>query len=127
MQSPRWLIINDRHEEALNNLRLLRQGTRTEEEIAIELAATEIALREEPEQGNYREIWQPENIRRTLIATGINFVQEMSGQQITAKFGALIVEDVGGIDPFIMCVTRPMLTSRGTDFDAAPSYLRSRE
>ena len=101
-ESPRWLLVNDRHEEALKNLRLLRQGKRTEEEIAIELAVTEKALREEPEQGRYREVWQRENIRRTLIATGINFVQEMSGQQITSKFGALIVEDVGGIDPFIM-------------------------
>lgn len=28
--------------------------------------------------------------------------QEFSGQQITAKFGALVVKDIGGIDPFIM-------------------------
>ena len=101
-ESPRWLLVNGRHEEALENLRLLRQGKRSEEEIALELEATQTALRKEPEQGRYKEIWQRDNIRRTLIATGINFVQEMSGQQITAKFGALIVEDVGGIDPFIM-------------------------
>jgi hypothetical protein len=31
-------------------------------------------------------------------------VQEISGQQITSKFGALMVEEVGGIDPFIMYV-----------------------
>ena len=101
-ESPRWLLVNGRPEEALRNLRLLRQGKWSEEEIAAELEATQKALRKEPEQGKYREIWQRDNIRRTLIAVGINFVQEMSGQQITAKFGALIVADVGGIDPFIM-------------------------
>ena len=36
----------------------------------------------------------------------------MSGQQITAKFGALMVEMVGGISPFIMLVTAHLLIER---------------
>ena len=124
-QSPRWLLVNNRRGEALENLRLLRQGKRSKEKFAAEFQATEIALREEPEKGTFKEILQREIIRQTLIACGIickhlseslfphvsthtvcyrAVFQELSGQQITSKFGALMIKEVGGISPFIMLV-----------------------
>lgn len=57
-ESPRWLLQKGRHEEALHNLRLLRQGKFTEEEIMQEYTECMSTLNLTVEKGRFVELFQ---------------------------------------------------------------------
>ncbi|KAI0026069.1 sugar transporter [Xylariomycetidae sp. FL0641] len=103
-ESPRWLLLKGRKDEARQSLSLLREGKRTDNQIGVELENLQIALESEVEQGRFRELFQGINRKRTMIAIGINFFQEIMGQQIVSKFGALMVKSIGNPSPFVMTV-----------------------
>lgn len=57
-ESPRWLLQKDRPEEALANLRLLRQGKFTEEQILEEYKEFQSTLNVTVEKGKFAELFQ---------------------------------------------------------------------
>lgn len=71
-QSPRWLLLKGRRDEALASLTRLREGKRSEEEILMELEGIEFSLENEIEQGSFKEIFQGVNLKRTMVAVGVN-------------------------------------------------------
>lgn len=93
-------MTRDRHEEALVNLRKLRQGTKTENEILQEYETLRIALAEEPEQGSFIELFQGDNRKRTAIVVFTNFFQQATGQAFASQYGTLYVKSLGTINPF---------------------------
>lgn len=101
-QSPRWLLLQDRVEEARTNLRKLRMGNLTESEIEEELAALQFALRKESEKGKYKEMFQGVNLKRTLIVVLANFFQQATGQAFASQYGAIYIKSLGTVDPFNM-------------------------
>lgn len=103
-ESPRWLIIMDRHDEALANLHKLRDGVFSEEEIIREFEVMRIAVANEKDQGKFSELFHRNNILRTFIACGVHGFQNACGQDLVSKFGSLIVKSLGTISPFIMTV-----------------------
>ncbi|KAL1858883.1 hypothetical protein VTK73DRAFT_7741 [Phialemonium thermophilum] len=103
-ESPRWLMIQDRHDEALANLRQLRAGVFTEDEILREFETLRIGLAEEQDKGRFLELFQGRNLLRTFIACGIHGFQNTCGQDLVSKFGSLIVKSLQTISPFIMTV-----------------------
>lgn len=57
-ESPRWLLQKDRPEEAIANLRLLRQGKFTEEEIQQEYREFQGTLNATAKRGRFIELFQ---------------------------------------------------------------------
>lgn len=110
-ESPRWLLLNDRPEEALASLRQLRgqAGSGTETETVSrgghltpeeELARLRTSLIHEQNQGTYSDLFRGSNLRRTLIALGMNFFIQATGSPFTAAYGTLFVQSLNSINPF---------------------------
>lgn len=57
-ESPRWLLQRGRKEEAMKNLRLLRQGKYTEDQIKEEYAGFVTTLNATVEKGSFKELFQ---------------------------------------------------------------------
>jgi len=92
--------LNDRTEDARTSLRKLRQGTMTEQEIEKDLEQQALALIQAPEQGKFIELFQGSTLKRILVAMGINFFQQATGQAFVSQYGVVYVKSLGTIDPF---------------------------
>lgn len=105
-ESPRWLLLNDRPDEALASLRQLRgqagSGTGTGSHLTAEeeLARLQTSLIHEQNQGTYSDLFRGSNLRRTLIALGMNFFIQATGSPFTAAYGTLFVQSLNSINPF---------------------------
>lgn len=99
-ESPRWLLLNDRVDDALESLRKLRgsgTGTQTPEEEIVQL---QTSLIEEQNKGTYADLFRGSNRKRTLIAMGMNFFMQATGSPFTAAYGTLFVQSLHSINPF---------------------------
>lgn len=99
-ESPRWLLRKDRVEEAWQNLRKLREGAFTEEQIEAEFKELRTSLEQEVEQGRFIELLQGNNLKRTAIVIAVNFLMQASGQAFVSQYGAVYVKTLGTINPF---------------------------
>ncbi|KIX03630.1 uncharacterized protein Z518_07183 [Rhinocladiella mackenziei CBS 650.93] len=105
-ESPRWLLVHNRPEEAMVSLRKYRQGRFTEEEIVEEYQTQVAFVRMNHEKGTFQEMWQGTNLKRSLIVIGANISIQISGQSFSSKYGAVFLKDIGAIDPFAMyCIS----------------------
>lgn len=98
-ESPRFLLLQDRPEEALESLRKLR-GADPEYDPEYDLEVLRESLAEEHNQGRYIDLFRGPNLKRTLIAMGMNFFIQATGSPFTAAYGTLFVQSVGGFNPF---------------------------
>ncbi|KXH25970.1 sugar transporter [Colletotrichum nymphaeae SA-01] len=103
-ESPRWLLTQDRVEEAQISLRKLRAGTIPDSEIDEQFAAIQYALKQEVEQGNYMELFKGVNLKRTGIVMAMNFFQQATGQAFASTYGAIFIKDIGTVNPFTMTI-----------------------
>ncbi|KAF4983403.1 hypothetical protein FZEAL_1132 [Fusarium zealandicum] len=99
-ESPRWLLRKNRVDDAWQNLRLLRQGPFTEEEMQAEFKELRTSLEHEVEQGRFVELFQGNNFKRTAIVIAVNFFMQASGQAFVSQYGAVYVKTLGTINPF---------------------------
>ena len=99
-ESPRWLLQQDRHEEARHNLHLLRVGTKSDAEIDAEFVALRTTLENELEQGRFVEMWKGINLRRTLVILFVNWFQQATGQAFASQYSAVYVKSLGTVNPF---------------------------
>ncbi|RSL73661.1 hypothetical protein CEP54_000031 [Fusarium duplospermum] len=99
-ESPRWLLRKDRVEEAWQNLRKLREGAFTDEQIEAEFKELRTSLEQEVEQGRFIELLQGNNLKRTAIVIAVNFLMQASGQAFVSQYGAVYVKMLGTINPF---------------------------
>lgn len=100
-ESPRWLLRMDRVEEARHHLERLRRGVFSEEEIDEEFANLQASLANEPEQGKFLELFKRNNLKRTLIVMGTNFLMQSSGQAFASQYSAIYVKMLNTINPFM--------------------------
>ena len=98
-ESPRWLLLQDRAEEALDSLRKLR-GADPEYDAEYDLEILRQSLSEEHNQGRYIDLFRGVNLKRTLIAMGMNFFIQATGSPFTAAYGTLFVQSIGAFNPF---------------------------
>ncbi|RSL39147.1 hypothetical protein CEP53_014278 [Fusarium sp. AF-6] len=95
--SPRWLIFNDRYEEALKVLRSVRRKQDVDNGLPeLELAS----MREEGqagrrEKGPWKDLINHENRRRTGIACAIMTFQQLTGVTFSSSYGPTFYRSVG--------------------------------
>ncbi|RMJ15209.1 hypothetical protein CDV36_005138 [Fusarium kuroshium] len=95
--SPRWLIFNDRYEEALKVLRSVRRKQDVDNGLPeLELAS----MREEGqagrrEKGPWKDLVNRENRRRTGIACAIMTFQQLTGVTFSSSYGPTFYRSVG--------------------------------
>lgn len=108
-ESPRWLLTKDRVEEAKAAFYKFREGCVSDEEIATEFEALQLALRLEPEQGKYMELFQGVNKKRTAIVVAMNFFQQATGQAFASTYGTIFIKGLGTINPFNMSIVMSVI------------------
>jgi len=103
-ESPRWLAIQERHDEALNALARLRRGKYSEAEIQAEFQDVVASLKHEREieKGVFADMFKGFNLRRTLIIFMINFFVQATGQAFASQYGALFIKSLGTVNQFTM-------------------------
>ncbi|KAK6217278.1 sugar transporter [Colletotrichum tabaci] len=110
-ESPRWLLLRDRVEEARKAHYLLREGTMPDADIDHEFAKIQQSLLEEPEQGRTKELFQGVNLQRTAIAAGMSFFQQATGQAFASQYGTVWVKSLGTLNPFDVTLGSSALSS----------------
>ncbi|KAK1479982.1 sugar transporter [Colletotrichum cuscutae] len=110
-ESPRWLLLRARVEEARKAHHLLREGTMSENDISNEFAKIQQSLLDEPEQGRTKELFQGVNRKRTAIAVGMSFFQQATGQAFASQYGAVWVKSLGTLKPFDVTLGSSALTT----------------
>lgn len=90
-ESPRWLLKQGRTEEARENLRKLRVGRFTNQQIELEFRELETALNSEVafEKGNFQEVFKGVNLKRTMLVVLVNFFQQATGQAFASQYGTI--------------------------------------
>lgn len=66
-ESPRWLLMKDRPEQAMINLRLLRQGKFTEDEIQQEFREFQSTLNLTVDKGSFMELFQGSELSQVRL------------------------------------------------------------
>ncbi|CAI0643568.1 unnamed protein product, partial [Colletotrichum noveboracense] len=98
--SPRWLVFNDRSDEAITVLRKVRRqedvdNGRPEMEIAAMRDEGQIGKRE---KGPWRDLFSEKNKRRTGIACSIMALQQLTGVTFSSSYGPTFYRSVGLAD-----------------------------
>lgn len=102
-ESPRWLLLQSREEDALESLIKYRKGKFTEEEILAKFVSIKSSLKElDDSQGTYKELFQGNNLKRTLIVIGKNIFQQVTGQAFSSQYGTIYIKYLKTVDPFQM-------------------------
>ncbi|RDW85206.1 putative sugar transporter-1 [Coleophoma cylindrospora] len=113
-ESPRWLLSKGRTDDARKAMNQLRAGTSTDEEIEAELAATQYTLDHELERGTFAELWQGVNLKRTLLAMGVNFSQQATGQAFASQYGAIFIKSLNTVNTFDMTLINSSVNAIST-------------
>ncbi|KAH8690616.1 general substrate transporter [Talaromyces proteolyticus] len=97
-ESPRWLLNKHRPDQALRALENIRKGSATTEAIHGELALIQEAMREEEElhqSSTWLDCFRGPNLRRTMIATGVQVFQQIQGNSFMNNYLVVFLQQIG--------------------------------
>ncbi|KAL4821862.1 general substrate transporter [Aspergillus spinulosporus] len=110
-ESPRWLLQQNRVEEAKVSLQRFREGAFTADQIDKEFRELEFALENEVEQGNFIELFREKNLKRTFIVVAVNFFQQATGQAFTSQYGGVYVRSLKVFNPMLYTLMSSCISS----------------
>ncbi|KAK3714968.1 hypothetical protein LTR37_007458 [Vermiconidia calcicola] len=109
-ESPRWLLMKERDDEALRNMKLFR-GEGNEMAAEAELDLIRSSLREESDKGSWADLFKGHNRRRTGIVLGVAFFFQATGQVFSGHYGAVFVKSLGTVNPFNITVSQSAINT----------------
>ncbi|KAK7943701.1 uncharacterized protein PG986_012814 [Apiospora aurea] len=101
-ESPRWLIGQQRNEEARKVLHFLRRGTPEaliDEELQL-LVAAEEQDRELYAHSSWADTFTGTNLRRTAISAGVQCLQQAQGNSFIIQYAVVFLQSIGVQDSF---------------------------
>ncbi|XWW97552.1 hypothetical protein V2A60_005536 [Cordyceps javanica] len=108
-ESPRWLLIRGRREEAIQSLARFRKKA-TVDQVAVELNAIALSHHRE-NQGTWAEVFNAENRRRTAVATLVMFGQQITGQAFASQYAVVFYQSQGfGASAFLFNVLNSVIS-----------------
>jgi MFS family permease len=114
-ESPRWLILKGRDDEALDVLAALSNLPREDKKIQAEfLAVKDVVF--EMSKGGFRECFKfnkNRNFHRTVLAYVNQMFQQISGINLVTYYAATIFENSIGLSPFL---SRLLSACNGTEY-----------
>jgi len=102
-ESPRWLLLNGRDQEALKALTWIRNGAYNKLALQSEFEEMRLnALHDLESQSIWLalDLFRGTNLRRTLLCVGIGCINPGIGAMFILAFGTYFFKMVGVIDPF---------------------------
>ncbi|KAK0619122.1 MFS transporter [Immersiella caudata] len=124
-ESPRWLLIKGREEEAERALRSLRGNAVSEEQLQEEFVEMVRGIEEEKalaRGASWKEMWQGANLRRTILCIGVYSSRAASGLWVFIAYGTYFFQQAGVKDPFAMSMYTFAAGIIGTIFAIWCSY-----
>ncbi|KAK8843942.1 hypothetical protein IAR55_006734 [Kwoniella newhampshirensis] len=108
-ESPRWLIAQGRTEEATEVIRMLRKQGTEEYEIAVVLEVAEIKAAYEEikilhDGVGWVELFRGANLRRTLVAIGLQCLQQAQGVSFVSNYILITMIGLGIHNPYAIIV-----------------------
>lgn len=113
-ESPRWLILKGKNEEAMQSLVRLRSGTILESEIPDEFESIISSVEVEKQHGSkYTELFTGTNKRRTILVILANTFQQVTGQAFSSQYGTIFIKSLHTVDPFQMSIVSSVINIVG--------------
>ncbi|KAK5164157.1 uncharacterized protein LTR77_010248 [Saxophila tyrrhenica] len=116
-ESPRWLLSKNKKEQALKALLYMRKGASSEEETAQELDLVAAATEQEIElhrASSYLDCFRGSNFYRTLVAVGVQCLQQAQGNSFTQAYLVIFLQQLGVNDPLLIKIAHACCSFGGT-------------
>ncbi|KAK5127556.1 hypothetical protein LTR85_006896 [Meristemomyces frigidus] len=118
-ESPRWLLMKDRREDAYKSLAFIRKGAATPMEVEQELDLLQEANFEQEHfhrATSYKDCIQGSNGRRTLIAASVQVLQQLQGNSFISSYGVIYLQQLGVTDALKAQVIFVSMSLAGASF-----------
>lgn len=115
-ESPRWLLKKGRRDEASRALIYLREG-HPPEEVALELELIDQAAQYEMEAyraTSYLDCFKGSNAHRSLVAIGVQCLQQAQGNSFIQTYLVLFLKDLGVENPQLIAIANACCSFGGT-------------
>ncbi|CAK7242827.1 MAG: hypothetical protein STHCBS139747_004329 [Sporothrix thermara] len=100
-ESPRWLVRQNRDEEALQSLRsMFGSDPNFSPENEMALLKSSLAEEDSRESAAWIDLFRGTNLRRTFIVTITSFLNQATGQNFVSQYGTIFVKSLNTINPF---------------------------
>lgn len=115
-QSPRWLLLQGKDEEAKHALEWLHGQRLGGFAAEFEMQTLRHAIETQPEKGRYRELIHGHNRKAFAIVAGMFFFIQATGQSFSSQYGAVFIQQVSKVNPFNINVISGVIGMVGTLF-----------
>lgn len=115
-ESPNWLLSRGRREDARAALLYIRKDSASEAEVDQELALIEASVAEQQEYHHATSYWdcfKGSNGRRTMIAAGVQFLEQLSGNAFASSYSVIFMQEVGITNLFQSNMARSCMSLAG--------------